>query len=188
MTGLVRDHPEVAAYLARLDAAAAGLPPDRRAELVESIEEHLTDALTAAGSDDAATVRAVLMRLGSPEDIVAVEPPSAAPPWAPSPAPSPVVAGASGWGPLEIAAVLLLSLGWVLCGVGSLAGLVLAWLSPRWTRREKVIATALGLLPVVLMAVVGLGLFAVGSTSSTEVGPVTTLPATVTAPLLGGQS
>jgi hypothetical protein len=46
------------------------------------------------------------------------------------------------WGGLEIAAVLLLSVGsFVLPFVGPLAGLVCAWISPAWTTTEKWIAT-----------------------------------------------
>ncbi len=35
--------------------------------------------------------------------------------------------------------------------VGPLIGLVLAWVSAQWTRREKVVATVLSLLPVVVL-------------------------------------
>ena len=63
----------VAEYLRRLDTAAAMLPPDRRAELIDEITTHITEARAAqqdpaAGTDE--TVAAMLNRLGSPEDIV----------------------------------------------------------------------------------------------------------------------
>jgi uncharacterized membrane protein len=59
-------------YLRRLEAAAiaAGLPPDRRAELVAEIREHVREALPDDDSDETA-VRNVLERLGPPEDIAA---------------------------------------------------------------------------------------------------------------------
>ena len=59
-----------------------------------------------------------------------------------------VVPAGSPWGGLEAAAVALLTAGTVLLPlVGPLAGVVLACLSPRWTRREKVVATVWTLLP-----------------------------------------
>ena len=60
MTTMRRD-PLVDDYLRRLEAAAAGLPRDRRAELVGEIEEHVEAALDEAGDDEAA-VRNVLER------------------------------------------------------------------------------------------------------------------------------
>ena len=69
MTTMRRD-PLVDDYLRRLEAAAAALPRERRAELVGEIEEHVEAALDEAGDDEAA-VRNVLERLGSPEEIAA---------------------------------------------------------------------------------------------------------------------
>ena len=60
-------------YLAALDAAAAPLDLERRAELVGEIREHIDLALSEAGSRDESTVREVLERLGSPGEIVAAE-------------------------------------------------------------------------------------------------------------------
>lgn len=59
-------------YLRRLEAAAiaAELSPDRRAELVAEIREHVREALSGDEPDEAA-VRNVLERLGRPEDIAA---------------------------------------------------------------------------------------------------------------------
>ena len=63
--------------------------------------------------------------------------------------------GAARWGGLEIAAVLLLSVGtFVVPIIAPIGGLALAWASNAWTRTEKVVATALSLGAVVL------GLFA----------------------------
>jgi uncharacterized membrane protein len=60
-------------YLAALDAAAEPLDLERRAELVAEIREHIDLALTEAGGRDDATVREVLGRLGSADEIVAAE-------------------------------------------------------------------------------------------------------------------
>ena len=61
-----------------------------------------------------------------------------------------VLARATRWGGLEIAAVLLLSVGsFVVPVIAPAAGLVCAWLSDQWTRREKWIAT--GICSLVLL-------------------------------------
>jgi hypothetical protein len=63
--------------------------------------------------------------------------------------------GAARWGGLEIAAVLLLSVGtFVVPIIAPITGLALTWTSNAWTRTEKVVATALSLGAVLL------GLFA----------------------------
>ncbi len=150
------DHPAVAAYLARLDAVAASLPPARRLELVGEIRGHVADALAEAGRADDAAVSEVLDRLGDPEDIVAAERGDAAA--VPASMTWPVPA-ASAWTPVEVIAVVLLTAGtFVIPVVGPLIGLVLVWASVRWTRREKSVATVLTLLPGVVLAV-GLALF-----------------------------
>lgn len=69
MTTLHTD-PLVADYLRRLDAAAAVLPPQRRAELVAEIREHVDEALRSTGPVDEVAVRNVLERLGPPDEIV----------------------------------------------------------------------------------------------------------------------
>lgn len=68
----------------------------------------------------------------------------------------------SAWGGLEIAAVALLGVGWlVLPIVGPVAGLACAWASAAWTSREKWVATAIaggGLLLPVIVLVAGVAL------------------------------
>jgi hypothetical protein len=56
-------------YLRRVEAAAGGLAPAPRAELVAEIREHIDSALRAADTADEVAVRNVLERLGPPEDI-----------------------------------------------------------------------------------------------------------------------
>lgn len=166
------DHPEVAAFLARLRGAAAGLPPARREELVAELGEHLRDALPDGASD--AEVRSVLDRLGEPEDIVAAETDGA--PRVVGAAPVQVVVQqGSPWGGLEIAAVLLLTVGlFVVPVVGPLVGLVLAWVSPQWTRREKTVATFWAVLPAVALAAMGIAavVFLRSASAGTPVLPV----------------
>jgi len=156
--GIVRD------YLARLEAAAWPLQPGRRAELADEVGEHIEAALVEAGRRDVATVRNVLERLGRPEEIVASEVESDAPPptWsgvAPASTPRP-----SAWGPLEITSILLLTFGmFVVPFFGPILGLALAWASTRWTTREKLVAT---LLFIVIFGLPVLGLMAVTSGGS----------------------
>jgi hypothetical protein len=153
---LVRD------YLGRLHAAGWGLEPARREELLAEVREHIDEALRAeraAGNDGEVVVRNILERLGLPEEIVRAESEgqpyvahSALPPgYAPTGVP-----GQQGgadvstrlWGPVEIAAVLLLSVGsFVLPFVGPIIGIVLVWVSTQWTRPQKFVGSALGLLP-----------------------------------------
>jgi hypothetical protein len=187
-------HPLVADYLH---------PLSRRTDLVAEIREHLTDALagTGEGVDGEAAVRAVLDRLGTPDEIVAAETPgvgeeaaassvrpvgqpawAAAPPaWAAPPtwaAPPGPVPGRSPWGPVEVIAVVGLTLGtFLLPVVGPLIGIACAWVSDRWTRREKVVATLWTLaapLVLVLVATAGLLAFRVqaGPAGTVEQAPV----------------
>ena len=156
---LVRD------YLGRLEAASWPLSPGRRRELAGEVREHIETALAEAGRRDTVTVRNVLERLGRPEEIVSTEAeaePSATR-WINGPG-GRVAATARSWGVIEIAAILLLTVGAVALPLfGPLLGLILAWLSTVWTTREKVIATAIVAVVFVLPI---LGLLAAGTTSS----------------------
>lgn len=72
----------------------------------------------------------------------------------------------SPWGPLELAAVLVLG-GTVLLlpavgplgGVALVVGLVLAWSSPRWSTTVKAVATLLVVLPILNLVVLHVGGF-----------------------------
>lgn len=139
-------------YMGRVDAAARGLPPDRRIELLDQLREHL-DAVSQAPAATESSVLVAIDRLGDPTEIVASEvdlPVSAAGGAAPS---------RSGWGPLEIMAVVLLIGGTFLIPiVGPLAGLACAWFSSAWTRREKWIATLLSSGSILLVFTVFVGI------------------------------
>ena len=142
----------VRGYLERLRAAAAGLPPDRREELLAEVREHIGVALSAEpGEPTEVSVRNVLDRLGPPEEIVRAEHED------PAPATTHQVGGPAGpavspWGGLEVAALVTLAVGGiVLPGIGLLLGLLLAWLSDRWSTQQKLVASAIVLLPVILV-------------------------------------
>lgn len=139
----------VADYLDRLARAAAGLPPERRTELLEGIGEHIASA-RADGRDDEAAVRTTLDRLGQPEEIVAAAGEDLPP--ATGGGATPPGEASGGWGAPatgsvprstghELAAVLMLTLGSFLPVVGWVVGVVLLWTSSLWRTREKVLAT-----------------------------------------------
>lgn len=123
-------------YIGRVGAAARGLPPDRRIELLDQLREHL-DAVARAPGASEVSVLAAIDRLGDPAEIVASE--------EGVPQARGVVIDAPArnvWGPLEIITVILLIAGpFIIPVIGPLAGLVCAWLSPAWTRGEKWVAT-----------------------------------------------
>jgi hypothetical protein len=125
----------VAQYLQRLHAAAAGLPPDRRAELIEEIEGHIAGARAAGAAADEAAVRTLLDRLGPPEEIAAAAAEDGLADAVPV-----VGREAPGTG-LETAAVLLLTAGSLVPAVGWVLGVALLWVSRRWTVREKVLGS-----------------------------------------------
>jgi hypothetical protein len=171
-------------YLRELHIVAQGLPADRRDELVEEITAHIAEARQSDGSPLA--VRNILDRLGDPADIVqaAADTPPGSPAWsgapgsgaghpAGQPAAQPGRAGA-----LELAAVLFLLLGGIVIPVlGWFIGVVLLWMSPRWTAKDKLLGTLVwpgGLLAPALLVVAGAaaGLLATSATICTSSDPV----------------
>ncbi len=181
----VNADPLVEDYLRHLEAVAAVLPEYRRAELLAEIREHLAEAMRQVPAGDEAAVRAVLERLGSPEEIVA----AAADPmpdgqFVPFPVPAPVPETNG----LAIAS-LLFGIFW-LGGLGSLAALVLGYRARREIRRSAggqrgsslatigIVLGWIGIALLVLAAVAALLLLAASSTTTgtptivTSVAPV----------------
>lgn len=154
------DHPEVRAWLARLEAEAAVLPDERRTELRSSVEEYLAEATRDAGPDDhGAAVRAVA-ELGSPAALVAeaggyaVSPVDALPE-------QDAAEAATGAPWLEVATIGLLAASVVLALVAAteavaplpwFVGTLLVLLSRRWGPGDKALAVlAFGVLGVPLL-------------------------------------
>lgn len=129
-------------YLARLNAAASGLSPERRHELIDEITAHITEAM-AVTPPQPGGIRTVLDQLGSPEEIARAAG-AAALPRAPG----------GGLGAAEIIAVIALLVGGIVVPVaGWVVGVVLLWTSPRWRTRDKLLGTLVwpgGLLAAVL--------------------------------------
>jgi len=136
----------VSEYLSQLHAAAWVLPADRRTALVDGARRRLYDEI---GDDaDAARTRAAIDSLGPPEDAVRREAETLGPAVPVPPRPLSV------WGSREVAAILLLAIGGLaLPIVGPVVGLALAWMSDRWTTAERLVATVLAVVPLVLIAV-----------------------------------
>ncbi len=155
-------------YLGRLRRAAQALPPDRRDELVEGIAEHLQAARAAGATADEAAVRTLLDRLGEPEEIVAAARDDGEPPaygYGPGPdAPTFTRPPSTG---LELAAVLLLTVGSFVPVVGWLLGVALLWSSGRWSWREKLLGTLV--VPGGPGSVLIFGLIAGGRTCSSSI-------------------
>jgi hypothetical protein len=163
------DHPAISSYLARLAAAAQaqGLPPGRQEELLAEIRGHIADALAASTVSTDVAVAGVLDRLGSAEEIVAAEVTDR------RASPAEAVPAGPRWGGLEIVAVVGLVVGsYVVPVIGTVVGLVCAWMSPRWTTRQKSIATAMSVLPLLLLIAGAAALFVGSSVSSTVPAPV----------------
>lgn len=186
-------------YLDRLAAAAAVLPVNRRGELTAEVREHINAALAEAGRADEVTVRNIIERLGSPEEIVASEAGQA------GMAGGAAVAAAAGvpvtgsrWGAVEVSAVVLIGLAWpalLLPPVLSLwfgpflwiafgvIGLVLVWASGVWTTRRKVTATTCVLSPYLLVILLTM---AAGVTCTTGDGTPQPCPPGDSSPVVTG--
>jgi hypothetical protein len=118
-------------YLKDLETELRGLPGNRRREILDEVGEHITQARAALDAESEAAIRTVLERLGDPADIAAeardrfgVQPELARP--------------ATPW--LEVLTLVLLVIPFI-----SVIGVVLVWLSRRWTNRDKLIGTLGGL-------------------------------------------
>ncbi len=57
------DSPLVDNYLRRLRAALAGLPADRRQEIIEGISQHIAEARLQPGQDNDEAIRSILGQL-----------------------------------------------------------------------------------------------------------------------------
>jgi Protein of unknown function (DUF1700) len=115
-------------YLKSLNLELRDLPRARRRELVDEIAEHIAEGRAGLEVEDELSIRTLLDRIGTPEDIAAearerfgVQRRS---------------------GALDVVALILLLVGGVVLPViGWFVGVVLLWSSSVWTAREKLIGT-----------------------------------------------
>ncbi len=111
-------------YLAQLDAALQGVDASRSEEILTDVREHIEQGRTGLDPDDAAGVRTLLDRVGEPAAIAAE-----------AGAPPPGSLRWDAWAPW------LIIFGPVASGLGWVAGVLILWTSPAWSRRDKLIAT-----------------------------------------------
>lgn len=122
-------------YLARLGSALAGLPPNRRAEILENVRRQIGESQRQYDADDEAAVRTMLERLGEPAAIAAEEMLATAP---------------VGVRPVDVWVPWLLLLGGFALVVGWIAGIYFLWTSDVWSVRDKMLGTFIlpgGLIP-----------------------------------------
>jgi hypothetical protein len=116
-------------YVARVDKALRDLPRSRRAEIVSEIAEHARMSVAELQSPTESDVRNVLDRIGDPADIAAEARERFG-----------IREGlAATW--REPTALVLLFVGWLIPGVGTLIALILLWTSRVWSGRQKLAAT-----------------------------------------------
>jgi uncharacterized membrane protein len=160
----MNDDDLVAGYLGRLVQAARKLPPDRRAELIDEIADHIEQA-RAVSDASGPGLQDLLRRLGEPEAIAAAASDSAPDFAGTFEPPAAMTQSTASRGPrrqrmLDLAAVmltlgspLLAPVSFVLALLGWAVGIVMLLLSPRWPRRAKVLGAVTGTLAVPLFGV-----------------------------------
>lgn len=130
-------------YLAQLDAALQGVDASRREEILTEVHEHIEQGRDGLDTDDAASVRTLLDRVGDPAAIAAE-----------ADAPPPDSRRWDAWAPW------LIIFGPVASGLGWIAGILILWTSPTWSQRDKLIATFVppaGLVALFLGLVAAMG-------------------------------
>jgi hypothetical protein len=111
-------------YLTQLDTALQGVESSRRHEILADVYEHIEEQRTGLDPGDIASVRTLLDKVGDPAAIAAE---AGAPP-----------PGSRRW---DAWAPWLIIFGPVASGLGWIAGMLILWPSPTWSRRDKLIAT-----------------------------------------------
>lgn len=150
------DHPLVTTYLDAVARETAGLPAERRAELLADLREHIE----VSGAEGEQQLREVLADLGEPRTVAASA-------LAEEPATTTTTVVEPGRPGRAWPTVLLLALAGLLFllnmavgAVALLAGLWLLWKSPLWDQRSKAVATVASAAPPVMMLIGGLFLAA----------------------------
>ena len=119
----------VSEYLRELKAKLAGLPADRRAEILEEVADHIDEARSTTGARTEVDLRNILERLGSPAAIAAE---------------ARERFGIQSYRPgaRETWTLVLLAIGGIVIPIlGWIIGAVLLWGSKAWSKGEKLIGT-----------------------------------------------
>ncbi len=111
-------------YLAQLEAALQGLDASRREEILAEVRRHIGQGRAGLDRGDVASIRTLLSRIGNPAAIAAEAgtPPPGSRRW-------------DAWAPW------LIIFGPAGSGLAWIAGVLILWISPTWSRRDKLIAT-----------------------------------------------
>lgn len=115
-------------YLARLSLSLAEADPLRRRELMEDVRAHIAEARASLVAETDDEVFGICERLGEPAELARE---------IGAPAPGGPAQLPYGWTWLEVAGIVLTVMAWPV-------GAILVLLSRVWTRREKLVATAIG--------------------------------------------
>ena len=150
-------------YLAQLDAALQGVDASRREEILAEVHEHIEEGRDGLDTDDAASVRTLLDRVGDP---VAIAAEAGAPP--------------PGTGRWDVWAPWLIIFGFIASGLGWIAGVLILWTSPTWSQRDKLIAT---FAPLAGLVALFFGLVAALHAAASCPGPAACTTKGVTLPL-----
>ncbi len=121
-------------YLTQLDAALQSVEATRRQEILAEVHEHIDEERTELDPEDTGSVRTLLSRVGDPAAIAAEA--GALPP------------GSGRW---DAWAPWLIIFGPIASGLGWIAGMLILWPSPTWSRRDKLIATVVPLAGLVAL-------------------------------------
>ena len=121
-------------YLTQLDAALQGVEASRRQEILADVHEHIEEQRAGIDPDDTASVRTLLDKVGDPAAIAAE---AGAPP-----------PGSRRW---DAWAPWLIIFGPIASGLGWIAGMLILWPSPTWSRRDKLIATVVPLAGLIAL-------------------------------------
>ena len=121
-------------YLAQLNAALRHLDASRREEILAEVRGHIEEGRAGLDPDDAASIRTLLDRVGDPAAIAAE---AGAPP-----------PGSRRW---DAWAPWLIIFGFIASGLGWIAGVLILWTSPTWSRRDQLVATIVPLVGLVAL-------------------------------------
>lgn len=130
-------------YLDRVAGELHDLPATERSEILSDLRAHIDEAVGDPATASEADVRNVLERLGDPVEL-ARESRERRSDEASDRSPGVYRRVKTGPGALEVVAIVLTALFWPI-------GVILAWLSPRWLHRDKVIATIVPFVSLLLM-------------------------------------
>lgn len=137
-------------YLKQVEAHLGAVPRAQRREFLAEVRSHLEEQIGPPESASSLDVLNALERFGDPEDVARE--------FAQQTSPSKASQGRHS-NPPSWLVVALTVLVWPV-------GIILAWLSPAWTVRDKAIAT---LIPILALGLLGMGGLTFSATGPTQV-------------------